>query len=104
MPRRASVARSDDLFLYRVPAHGASGVEALDRHAAGDGNAEADLERAVVLPAGAGIIIANDVEKVLHMGAGRGIGLAQHFDAVRPIHFLRQVADLLAFRDGAVGA
>ena len=43
------------------------------------------------------------VEEILHVGARRGIGLAQHFDAVRPVHFLRQVADLLASRDGAVG-
>src|ERR1035441_22751 len=74
---------SDDLFPGCIPAHGALLPVALDRHAARDGNAEPQLERAVRLLAG-----ADAVEKILHVGARQAAGGAHHFVAVGPIHLL----------------
>src|SRR5271165_5244272 len=99
IPRREPSLSSDDFFLCRIPSDRAPGVEAFDCHAAGDRNAETDIERAVRL-----LSVSDAVEEVLHMRARRGVGLAEHFDAVGPIHFLRQVTDLLASGDGAVCA
>ena len=44
------------------------------------------------------------LEKILHMGARRRWASGPAFRAVGPIHSLRQVADLLAPRDGAIRA
>src|SRR5262249_943097 len=88
---------SDDLFGTCVPVQGAALAIAVDGHTAGDRNAESDVEGAIGL-----LAVADAIEEILHVGVGTGFGIAQDFYAVGPIHFLRDVADLLAFRNGAI--
>lgn len=54
-----------DLFFLRVPAHGAGLAVAVHRHAAGDGNAEAEFEGTGRLFAG-----ADAIQKILHVSVG----------------------------------
>src|SRR5947209_15226947 len=82
--------RSDDLFGGRVPAHGAALPVALHRHPAGDRNAEAHVGRAARLGAR-----ADTIEEILHVGVGRRPGRADHLFPIRPVHLLRQIANLL---------
>src|ERR1019366_6257121 len=59
---KSTRAALDDLFLDGIPPHGALLPVASHRHAAGDGNAEADFKRAVGLRAAAdGAVIAQRV-------------------------------------------
>ena len=74
----------DDLFLRGVPAHGALQAVAFHRHAAGDGDAEADLERAV----GRLRRVADAIDEVLHVRpAGRCGVVPRHFVAVARFTF-----------------
>ena len=74
----------DDLFLHGVPADGALLPVAFHRHAAGDGDAEADLERAVGL-----LVAADGIEEVLHVRLGIAARDAGHFVAVVAVDLLR---------------
>ena len=61
-----------------VPAHGALLAIALHRHAAGDGDAEAEIERAV-----RSLADANAIEEILHVRLAAACGvLPTHLDAV----------------------
>src|SRR5690242_765427 len=62
------------LFLSRVPVHRALLAIAFHCHAAGNGNAESQVEWAVGLGAG----VADGVQEVLHMGFGIGLGHPDH--------------------------
>ena len=44
------------------------------------------------------------IEKILHMRSRRSRRLSQHFHAIRPRHFLRQIANLLSVHNGAIGS
>src|SRR6185312_12083909 len=89
----------DDLFPRSIPMNGAALAEALHAHAAGDGDFEAEIERAVRFLAG-----ADAIEKILHVGERRGDGAAKLLGGLREIDFLRDVADLRALHDRAVVA
>ena len=81
--------------------HGALVPVAFDRHAAGDGHSESDIEGAIRLGAG----VADGVEEILHVCFGIAPGQARHFVAVGPGLFFRRVADALyGVGDGAVVA
>ena len=85
--------------LWRRPSvRCAAATIAFHRHAAGDGDAEAQLERAVRL-----LSRADGIQEILHVRVGRGARGSQHFRAIRAVHLLRQIADLLALGNGAVG-
>src|SRR5664280_992144 len=95
---KSTPAALDDLFLHRVPPHGALLPVAFHRHAAGDGHAEADFKRAVGLRAA-----ADGVAKVLHVGLGIAACDAGHLIAVFSIDLLGAILDgLRGVRDGAV--
>src|ERR1019366_3385553 len=66
---KSTSAPLDDLFLGGVPADGALLAVAFHRHAAGDGDAEADFKGAVGL-GGA----ADGIEEVLHVRPGVASG------------------------------
>src|ERR1017187_515980 len=95
---KSTRAALDDLFLDGIPPHGALLPVASHRHAAGDGNAEADFKRAVGLRAA-----ADGVAKVLHVGLGIAACDAGHLIAVFSIDLLGVILDgLRGVRDGAV--
>src|SRR5450755_3780642 len=95
---KSTSAPLDDLFLRGVPADGALLAVAFHRHAAGDGDAEADFKGAVGLRRA-----ADGIEEVLHVRLGVGAGDAGHFVAIFPIDLLRVILDgLRGVRDGAI--
>src|ERR1035441_5814562 len=71
---KSTSAPLDDLFLGGVPADGALLAVAFHRHAAGDGDAEADFKGAVGL-GGA----AEQIDEVLHVCFGVAAGDAGPF-------------------------
>src|SRR5262249_19943047 len=94
-----SKSTSDDFFGRGVPMHGAALAVAVDRHAAGDRNAEAHIERTIRLLAG-----ANAVEEILHVRVRTGPSSSDHFVAFGAVDLLREVADLLSFGNRAIRA
>src|ERR1019366_1566924 len=95
---KSTRAALDDLFLHGIPPHRALLPVAFHRHAAGDGNAEADFKRAVGLRAA-----ANGVAEVLHVRLGIAARDAGHLIAVFSIDLLGVILDgLRSVRDGAV--
>src|ERR1017187_4515444 len=95
---KSTSAPLDDLFLGGVPADGALLAVAFHRHAAGDGDAEADIKGAVGLRSA-----ADGVEEVLHVRLWVAAGDAGHFVAVFAVDLLGIILDgLRGVRDGAV--
>src|ERR1035437_2836783 len=91
-------AKSDDLFLRGVPADGALLAVAFHRHAAGDGDAEADFKRAVGLRGA-----ADGIDEVLHVRLGIAARDAGHFIAVFAVDLLGVILEgLRGVGDGAV--
>src|ERR1700719_3016675 len=82
-----SKSTSDDFFGCSVPMHGAALAVAVHRHAAGDRNAEAHIERTIRLLAG-----ANAVEEILHVRVRTRPSGSDHLVTLGPIHLLRNVA------------
>src|SRR5450759_544339 len=76
-------AKSADLFLDGIPADGALLAVAFHRHAAGDGDAEADFKRAVG-PRGA----ADGIEEVAHVRLGVAARDAGHLITVSSVDLL----------------
>src|SRR5450759_1650626 len=92
------LAKSGDLFLHGVPADGALLAVAFHRHAAGDGDAEADFKRAGG-PRGA----ADGIEEVLHVRLGSAARDAGHLITVSSVDLLGVILDgVRGVRDGAV--
>ena len=82
----------DDLFFDRIPAQVRLLAVAVHGHAAGDGDAEADVERAVRLACRCGRNRGNSA--CARCGSLRRV--ADHFVAVFAVHFLRQIFDAAA--------
>src|SRR5258708_6911926 len=90
----------DDLLFIRIPPHDTALPVAFHRHAAGDGDAKAQLDRAVRLLSG-----SDAVHEILHVGPLVGGGRAGHLLAVRTVHLFRQIADpVVVPRNRAVGS
>src|ERR1035437_6613870 len=92
------LAASDDLLGDGVPADGALLAVAFHRHAAGDGDAEADFKRAV-----GPRVAADGIDEVLHVRLGVAAGDAGHVIAVSPVDLLGVILDgRWGVGDGAV--
>src|ERR1035437_9613234 len=91
-------AKSDDLFLRGIPADGALLAVAFHRHAAGDGDAEADFKRAVGLRGA-----ADGIDEVLHVRLGIAARDTGHVIAVFAVDLLGVILEgLRGVGDGAV--
>src|ERR1035438_7093212 len=94
---KSTAAPLDDLFPGGVPADGALLAVAFHRHAAGDGDAEADIKGAVGLRRA-----ADGIDEVLHVRLGVAAGDAGHLVAVSSVDLLGIILDgLRGVRDGA---